>query len=80
MIDAGVVAVSIPIVAILAATSVKIAKMFAPQAPSADLAARVEGMEGEIADLREQLSEAHERLDFAERLLAKPTDQGTPGT
>ena len=80
--DPGVIALMIPIVAIVSGTAVKIAKMFAPQGPQGlhpDIVARVEGMEGEIADLRQQLGEAHERLDFAERLLAKPSDQKTAG-
>jgi hypothetical protein len=33
--------------------------------------ARLEGLEAEVSRLREQLSEAHERLDFAERLLVR---------
>jgi hypothetical protein len=33
--------------------------------------ARLEVLEGEVADLRQELSEAQERLDFAERLLAQ---------
>ena len=72
--DAGVVALSIPIVAILSGAAVKIAKMFAPQNVAGDLAAKVDGLELEIATLRQELSETNERLDFAERLLAKPAE------
>jgi hypothetical protein len=32
---------------------------------------RLEGIEAEVSDLRRELSEAQERLDFAERLLAQ---------
>lgn len=77
-VDPGVVALSIPIVAILAGSAVKIAKMFAPQNVAGDLAAKVDGLEQEIITLRQELSEAHERLDFAERLLAKPADPKAP--
>ncbi|SRR5213593_1206167 len=33
-------------------------------------------LRAEVEELRQQLSEVHERLDFAERLLAKPRDVG----
>ncbi len=39
------------------------------------VAARLESIEQEISSLRQQLSEAHDRLDFAERLLARPRDE-----
>ncbi|HSD32204.1 MAG TPA: hypothetical protein VLB49_09860 [Gemmatimonadales bacterium] len=32
---------------------------------------RVEALEGDVSSLRQELSEAQERLDFAERLLVK---------
>ena len=32
----------------------------------------IEALRGEVDDLRRELSEVHERLDFAERLLARP--------
>jgi hypothetical protein len=36
-----------------------------------ELEARVEALELEVSSLRQELAEAHERLDFAERLLAQ---------
>jgi hypothetical protein len=44
--------------------------------------ARLDAMEEELAHLREQLIETQERVDFAERLLAKVRDakQIGPGT
>ena len=33
--------------------------------------ARLEGLEAEVSDLRRELSEAQERLDFTERVLAQ---------
>jgi hypothetical protein len=39
-----------------------------------DVGARLESVEQEIGSLRQQLSDAQERLDFAERLLARPRD------
>ena len=40
-----------------------------------DVAARLEAVEQEMGSLRQQLSETQERLDFAERLLARPRDE-----
>lgn len=36
-----------------------------------DLTARLEALELEMSDLRRELAEAQERLDFAERVLAR---------
>ncbi|MGH7646010.1 MAG: hypothetical protein ACREMR_10555 [Gemmatimonadales bacterium] len=41
--------------------------------------ARLEAVEQEVGALREQLAEAHERLDFAERLLARPPEERGAG-
>ncbi|MGH9258721.1 MAG: hypothetical protein ACRD08_02315 [Acidimicrobiales bacterium] len=46
-----------------------------PAPPDDDVLARLEALEQEVGSLREQLVEAHERLDFAERLLARPPEQ-----
>jgi len=56
-----------------ARATIKIAQIRAAHAelPSADLTARVEELESTVAGLRDQLTEAHERVDFAERLLAE---------
>ena len=63
----------VPIVAIIAFAVIKIARINAARdtgAP-ADLANRVEELEQGLQKVQEQLSETQERLDFAERLLAK---------
>lgn len=39
-----------------------------------ELEARVEALELEVTSLRQELAEAHERLDFAERLLARVSE------
>jgi hypothetical protein len=77
-VDAGVIALSIPIVAIIAGAAVKIAHLWAPPPRTADpdLAVKVEAMEHDLTALRQELAETQERLDFAERLLAKPEDRG----
>jgi hypothetical protein len=36
-----------------------------------EVEARLEALEGEVSNLRQELSETQERLDFAERLLAQ---------
>ena len=40
--------------------------------PGGELEPRLEALEFEVSDLRRELSETQERLDFAERLLAGP--------
>jgi hypothetical protein len=40
----------------------------------AELQPRVETLEFEVGELRRELGEAQERLDFAERVLAKPPE------
>ena len=42
--------------------------------PDADMEARVEALELEVSSLRQELAEAQERLDFAERLLAQASE------
>jgi hypothetical protein len=41
--------------------------------------ARLEGLEADVSDLRRELSEAQERLDFAERLLAQQPESRRVG-
>jgi hypothetical protein len=38
----------------------------------------LDSLRGEMDDLRRELSEVHERLDFAERLLARPEVRDRP--
>ena len=67
----------VPIVAIIAFAVIKIARINAAarsDAPS-DLTNRVEELEQGMQKVQEQLSETQERLDFAERLLAKGKEQ-----
>jgi hypothetical protein len=76
--DPGSVGVMIPIVAILAFAAIKMARIKAemriggadPQA-----AERLAALEEEVGLLRRGLEEAHERLDFTERLLAQKKDE-----
>ena len=44
--------------------------VFGPAADP-DMKARVDAMEDEIAELRQRVTEAEERLDFTERALAR---------
>jgi DNA repair exonuclease SbcCD ATPase subunit len=76
--DPGVLALLIPIVAIIAGTVIKVSKMKleSRQAPmDQESLARLEALEGEVDGLRRELSETQERVDFAERLLAQ-TNKG----
>jgi hypothetical protein len=67
----------IPVVAIIAYAAVKIARLRAsrPESLSADVTARFEVLEHEVQDLRQELAETQERLDFAERLLTKGREE-----
>lgn len=68
----------VPIIAIIAFAVIKIARINAArtagEAPG-DLTARVEELEQGLQTMQQQLSETQERLDFAERLLAKGKEQ-----
>lgn len=74
--DPGVIALMIPIVAIVC-FSVVVLRVYSMRAAErremggGDTLARLEAMEQELASVRQELTEAHERLDFTERLLAK---------
>ncbi len=75
--DAGVVALMIPIVALPSGAAVKIARMWStrPRPPDGvEVTARLEALEAELAALQQELTETQERLDFAERLLAQGPD------
>jgi hypothetical protein len=79
--DAGVLAPLIPIAAIVAYASIKIAGIVARPRSGAsdpDAAARFAALEEEMGAMRRQLEEAHERLDFTERLLAKQHAERLP--
>ena len=67
----------IPVVAIIAFAAVRIARLRAvrPESPSADAAARLEALERDVQGLQQELAEAQERVDFAERLLSKAREE-----
>jgi len=74
----------VPVAAILVYGAVKIAKIKAgghAGAADPEATARLEAVETELGTLRQELGEVHERLDFAERLLAQhaPTRINPPG-
>ncbi len=73
--DAGQLALTIPIVAIAAGAFVKIAKIQAASrgggGDDPEIANRLAALEDDVARLRGELAETHERLDFTERLLAQ---------
>jgi hypothetical protein len=69
-----VLALAIPVVAIVFSGLIKLAKARAEAEtrgllPEAD--ARLEALEQEVGRLRQELGETQERVDFAERLLAR---------
>jgi hypothetical protein len=72
--DPNVLAPLIPVVAILAFAGVKVAKIITAarmNSPDPDTGARLAALEDEMAMVKRQLDEAHERLEFTERLLAQ---------
>lgn len=71
--DPGSIALSIPVVAIICGALVKIQKVKSEARaglPAEDLE-RLDALEHEVMTLRQELSEAQERIDFTERLLTK---------
>lgn len=79
----AVLALMIPIVAIVCGTILKLAGRRAGPGPDAtpELNGRLEAVEHEIGMLRQELTETQERLDFTERLLADKSSgrQGDEG-
>ena len=66
----------IPIVAIMAFATVKIARIRAARPePSIDVTARLEALEQGFENLQQELAETQERLDFAERILSKAREE-----
>lgn len=72
----------IPIAAIAGWVAVKIAKIHAQSRAAGadpDAAGRIQALEQEVGALRQEMVEAQERLDFAERVLAQhPPDRLEP--
>ena len=82
--DPNTLAPLIPVVAILAYAGIKVARIVTPARSNTqdpETGARLAALEEELATVRRQLEEAHERLDFTERLLAQQhTDRLSPPT
>ena len=73
--DAGTMAMFVPIVAIAAGALITIERMKSKRVEGGgDVAARIDALERELTDVRHELIETQERLDFAERMLAKQKD------
>ncbi len=72
----------IPIAAIAGWVAVKIAKIKAQSRAAGadpDTAGRLQALEQDVGTLRQEIVEAQERLDFAERVLAqRPPDRLEP--
>jgi hypothetical protein len=72
--DAGAVGAFVPITAIAVWGAIKIARIRAESlrsGPDRETADRLHALEQEVGLLRQELSEAQERLDFSERLLTQ---------
>ena len=72
--DPGAVGAFVPITAIAVWGAIKIARIRAEShgsRPDPETAGRLQALEHEVGLLRQELSEAQERLDFSERLLAQ---------
>ncbi len=69
-------------VGIPALTVFKVARLRATrsESPSPDVTARLETLERRVQDLRQELGETQERLDFAERLLSKTREERQIGS
>lgn len=82
--DQNTLAPLIPVVAILAYAGVKVARIMTSarsSLPDPDTGARLAALEEDMAMVRRQLEEAHERLEFTERLLARqPSERLNPPT
>jgi hypothetical protein len=72
--DPAVLALLIPIVAIVCGTVLKALSMRSETrrgGHSSQLTGRLDALENEVGQLRQELGETQERLDFTERLLAQ---------
>ena len=82
--DPNTLAPLIPVVAILAYAGIKVARIVTGARSTIqdhDTGARLAALEEEMATVRRQLEEAHERLEFTERLLARqPNERLSPPT
>jgi hypothetical protein len=82
--DSNTLAPLIPVVAILAYAVIKVARIVTRDRTNIqdpETGARLAALEEEMTTVRHQLEEAHERLEFTERLLAQQhTDRLSPPT
>ena len=78
--DPALLAPLVPITAIIAFAAVKIARMRLTAAGPADVTARLDAVEQRLEGVQQELAEAHERLDFAERLLTKAGEERRLGS
>jgi hypothetical protein len=70
-----IMALAIPVAAIVFSGMAKIARARSEgSAISPDTEARLQALEQEVGMLRQELTETTERVDFAERLLARGRD------
>jgi hypothetical protein len=79
--DPNALAPLIPVVAILAYAGIKVAKIVTQARSTTQdpaTADRIATLEEEMAAVRRQLEESHERLDFAERLLSQQHTERLP--
>ncbi len=74
-----IIALSIPVVAIVMTNLVKMQRFKAEAnrggSLNPDAEARMAALEDEVSALRQELGETQERLDFTERLLTKGKDE-----
>ena len=70
------------LIGIPAITVMKLARLRASRrdSPSVDVTGRLDALEADVQDLQHTLSEAQERIDFTERLLAKARDERQIGS
>lgn len=77
-----VLALSIPVVAIISSSVLKLARIKAEAQRASlvnpELESRMAALEEEVVSLRHELVETQERLDFTERLLAQKGQAAEP--
>jgi hypothetical protein len=68
-----IIALSIPVVAIVMTSKVKLARLRAQSQLTLppEIEQRIAQLEDEVGSIRQELGETQERLDFTERLLVK---------
>jgi hypothetical protein len=69
--------VGIPAVTVITVARLRAAR---PQSPSLDVTARLEALERGLQEVQPELAETQERLDFAERLLSKQSEERRIGS